>query len=232
MLIWIMYAIHPTPACAQELVTEDSPPMNMTQDGKVVGISTDKLLEAFRRIGRHPHIQLIPWSRAYQLTLDNPDYCAYSTARTAERETLFKWVGPLASDRWILYTQADNHDKVAKIEDVKNELIGAQGKGALAMWLSARGYRIDPTPYDNLNPAKLLKGRFKYWVSTEAHSRLILAQQELSDQVVPVMTFGGSDLYLACNLAMSNEVVHLLNHILQQMKQDGSSAVIEKKYTH
>ena len=155
---------YPATVGSQELVTEDSPPMNMMQDGKIVGISTEKLVEAFRRSGRKPHLQIMPWSRAYQQTLDNPNYCAYSTARTPDRESLFKWVGPLATDSWILFTRVDNHNRVAKIEDIKNELIGAQRSGALSSWLLNRGYKIDPAPYDLLNPAKLLKGRFNYGI--------------------------------------------------------------------
>lgn len=53
-------------ACAWQLVTAEDAPHNMRQNGRMVGISTDKLLEAFQRVGVEPDINIMPWARAYQ----------------------------------------------------------------------------------------------------------------------------------------------------------------------
>lgn len=67
--------------CAWQLVTEEDPPYNMRQNGRVVGISTDKLLEAFQRAGVQPDINIMPWVRAHQSALTHSNHCVFSTAR-------------------------------------------------------------------------------------------------------------------------------------------------------
>ena len=71
-------------------------------DGKVVGIATDKVRAAFERAGLPYTIELLPWKRAYAAAYQRPDACVYSTARTPERDPLFKWVGPTDSAEWVL----------------------------------------------------------------------------------------------------------------------------------
>src|SRR6516225_4908234 len=51
------------------LETEDDPPHNMLRDGKVVGTSTEKLREAFKRAGAALEVELVPWARAYDYAL-------------------------------------------------------------------------------------------------------------------------------------------------------------------
>ena len=54
--------------------------------------------------------ELLPWTRAYNLVQKNPLSGLISTARSAEREDLFYWVGPLVSSRTYFYRLATNID--------------------------------------------------------------------------------------------------------------------------
>src|SRR3990167_1547874 len=85
---------------ALELATEEDAPHNMEKNGKVVGIASEKLEMAFQRVGASQRIELMPWARAYQSALNLPGHCAFSAARTSEREALFKWIGPVAAMDW------------------------------------------------------------------------------------------------------------------------------------
>jgi polar amino acid transport system substrate-binding protein len=221
-----------TLAVAVELVTEDGPPYNMYQNGKITGISTDKLTEAFRRIGQPLHIQVMPWARAYQTALNTPDYCVFSTARTSEREDLFKWVGPLAVMDWVIFALADNPTKITRLEDLRNEYIGGYRQDVISNWLLEQGYHVDLATTDSTNPQKLARKRFKYWASSKLGATTLIASQGLTDRIVPVLTFRHAYLYLACNLTIADPILKQLNEALRKVDEDGTGARIEALYSH
>jgi polar amino acid transport system substrate-binding protein len=213
-----------------DLVTEDDPPHNMKQDGRIVGDSTEKLEEAFKRINAASHMEVLPWSRAYQAALSNADTCVFSTARTPEREAQFQWVGPIASLDWTLFARKDNATKISKIEDVRKETIGGYTQDVISVWLSSHGYHVDTAPSDDGNPQKLLHNRFNYWASSRSRAEALLTKQGLTDSIVPVLSFGHTDLFLACNPGVSKDLVQKLNDTLKQMAADGTMAAIDKRY--
>jgi polar amino acid transport system substrate-binding protein len=218
-------------APALELTTEDDPPHNMLKDGKLTGVATEKLEEAFKRIGVAEHATLMPWARAYQSALTTHDVCVYSAGRTAEREALFQWVGPIATLDWVLYARADGTPKPARLEDVRREKIGGYLQDVISVWLAGNGYHVDTAPGDDFNPQKLLNNRFNYWASSRTRAGSLIEKQGLGERIIPVLTFGHTDLYLACNLAVSSETITKLNDALRQMTQDGSSAKIEAHFS-
>lgn len=216
-------------ANALELVTEDDPPHNMLRNGKVVGISTEKLEEAFRRAGIPQQISLMPWARAYRSALTQADYCVFSAARTVERESLFKWIGPVGATEWVLYTRA-GWEKPARLENVRDKIIGGYVQDVISVWLADHGYQVEPATSDAINPRKLLAGRIDYWASTRPRATALLMTEGLVGKVVPALTFGRTDLYLACHQSTPDTLVHQVNTALRQMQQDGTSAKIDARY--
>jgi polar amino acid transport system substrate-binding protein len=217
-------------AWSVDLVTEEDPPHNMKQEGRIVGDSTEKLEEAFKRVNAASHIEVLPWSRAYQMAQNNADTCVFSTARTPEREGQFQWVGPISSLDWTLYTRKDNATKIAKIDDVRKETIGGYTQDVISVWLSGHGYHVDTAPSDDGNPQKLVQHKINYWASSRSRAGALLTKQGLTDSIVPVLSFGHTDLYLACNPGVSKDLVQKLNDALKQMTTDGTMAAIDKRY--
>lgn len=75
--------------------TEEYPPYNYTADGKVVGSSTEIVLDVLERLGSkltRNDIQVVPWARAYNEVTHNKNAIIFSIARSGERESQFKWV--------------------------------------------------------------------------------------------------------------------------------------------
>ncbi|MDJ0884629.1 MAG: hypothetical protein QNJ48_10730 [Desulfobacterales bacterium] len=76
--------------------TEEWPPYNFMKDGEVVGLSTDLVKKAvLARAEINCRLEVWPRKRAYTTTLKQPYTLLYTTSRTAQREHLFKWIGPL-----------------------------------------------------------------------------------------------------------------------------------------
>ncbi len=226
----LLFALITAPAFAENLVitTEDYPPFNMTVSGKISGISTETVEEMAKRAGVGIAISLYPWERAYNMAQQDGKTCVYSTTRTTQRESLFKWVGPLVNNNWVLYAKADAK-AVGKLEDTKAAKIGGYRGDAIANFLKEGGYKVEETNNDSQNPEKLLAGRIDYWATGEqlgAH----LAKQKGITGIKPVLTFKETQMYLACNKGVPDAVVTKLNDALKAMVSDGTVAKIGKKY--
>ena len=217
---------------AEILVTEDYPPFNIVnlKSGEVTGISTEKVQELMRRAGEKYSITAYPWARAIQMAQNNADTCVFSTSRTPGREQLYKWVGPLVKNNWVIFARADDTRRPKTLEDLRIYTIGSYRNDAIAEYFSLKGFNTELASTDADNPRKLLAGRFDFWASGELLGWEILKQQGLAKMVVQLFTFNQTEMYLACHTGMAQAKIDKWNHILKDMDKDGSSAAIEKKY--
>jgi len=97
-ILWILLLITSSFSQVFYVYTEQLPPFNYMENDKVVGSSTALLEEMFKKSGHsiaHGKVALTSWARGYHEALNTPNTVIYSTARTPERENLFKWVGPV-----------------------------------------------------------------------------------------------------------------------------------------
>ncbi len=219
--------------CRSEiLVTEDYPPFNIAnpKTGEVTGLSTEKVQELMRRAGEKYSITAYPWARSIQMAQNNPDTCVFSTSRTPGREQLYKWVGPLVKNNWVIFARADDTRHPKTLEDLRIYTIGSYRNDAIAEYFSLKGFNTELASTDADNPRKMLAGRFDFWASGELLGWEILKQQGLTKMVVQLFTFNQTEMYLACNTTISQAKIDKWNQILREMDKDGSSATIEKRY--
>lgn len=221
------------PAHGETLVatTENYPPFNMSLDGgqTVIGISTEILRELSRRTRIDFDIDLYPWSRAYRMAQHRDGVCVYSTTRTPERESSFKWVGPLVSNDWVLYARADNKTALERLEDAKPYLLGSYQDDAISNYLHDYRYRVEDATADHLNARKLSLGRIDFW----ATGRLLgayLTQRENLGPFRLALSFRQAEMYLACNPGVEDETIRRLNQALTEMRGDGSVERLHAKY--
>ncbi len=109
--------------------TEDYPPYNyQNEKGDIAGVSTDAVVRLLNKAGSKKtvkDIELLPWARAYKELQLNKNYALFSTGRTAEREELFKWVGPLANSRIVVFAKKSSNIKLVVLDDIKKYQLGA-----------------------------------------------------------------------------------------------------------
>jgi polar amino acid transport system substrate-binding protein len=214
------------------IVTESSPPSAMMGDGQVIGFATDKIRVIMERVGIAYDIEILPWKRAYLLAQTQADTCAYSTTRVPERETMFKWIGPTHENDWTLFGRADRHYHIASIEDARKYRIGAYNGDVRSEALIAQGFTVDTVQDKLSNPRKLLVDRIDLWASSVRVGSAIVAENGWSRQIVPILTFKRTELYLACNRAVPDALVAKMNAALRAMNSEGVSAAIERKYNY
>lgn len=95
----LSFVFTPNFLCAQSklnIVTEELPPLNYTENGVIVGSATEIVNKVLKNAEIEFEIGSFPWARAYQMALNNPNTLIYSINRTPERESMFKWIGLVA----------------------------------------------------------------------------------------------------------------------------------------
>lgn len=220
-----------------ELLTENFPPYNMAVDGKnfardenIHGIATDIIREMFKRAGVDYSLTLrFPWERIYKMALENPGYGVFVTARLPEREELFKWVGPIGPDDWVLLARGDSSIEVSSLDDARQYRIGAYKGDAIGEHLLAHGLEPSLALRDQANVEKLQNGSIDLWATGDPAGRF-LAKQEGITGFKRVLRFDSAELYLALNKQTSDETLSKLQDALEQMRADGTIETINARY--
>lgn len=210
------------------LLTENFPPYNMAINGKnfaqednVDGIAVDVVREMFKRAGVSYSLTLrFPWDRIYKLALEKPGYGVFVTARLPEREELFKWVGPIGPDDWILLARGDSNLVVNNLQQAKQYRIGAYKGDAIAEHLEKQGLQPVTSLRDQENAKKLVGGQIDLWATGDPAGRY-LARQEGVSGLKTVLRFNSAQLYLALNREVPDEVVQKLQSELDKMRAEG-----------
>ncbi|CAH0268350.1 MULTISPECIES: ABC transporter substrate-binding protein [unclassified Pseudomonas] len=210
------------------LLTENFPPYNMAINGKnfaqednVDGIAVDVVREMFKRAGIKYSLTLrFPWDRIYKLALEKPDYGVFVTARLPEREGLFKWVGPIGPDDWVLLARGDSKLVVNNLQQAKQYRIGAYKGDAIAEHLEKEGLQPVTSLRDQENAKKLMAGQIDLWATGDPAGRY-LARQEGVSGLKTILRFNSAQLYLALNKDVPDEVVQKLQSELDKMRAEG-----------
>jgi polar amino acid transport system substrate-binding protein len=229
-LLLVVFAAVPGQAATLQIATENTPPGSMEQDGRIVGYATDIVREIMRRTYTDYTLRIFPWKRAYALALDNDNACVFSTARTSEREALFKWVGPLEDNEWVLFARADRKLRINSLDDARGMRIGTSAGDARESYLLQRGMQVESTSNVADNPGKLMHKRIDLWASSLKWGTAAIERGGFAGQIVPVLTFNRVKIYLACNPKVSTELVDAMNAAVKAMEKDGSSAAIIRRY--
>ena len=219
------------------LLTENFPPYNMAKNGKnfaqndnIEGIAVDILRETFKRADISYSMTLrFPWERIYHLALENPGYGVFVTARVPEREKLFKWVGPIGPDDWVLLARGDSPITLTSLEQARQYWVGAYKGDAIALSLEKQGLAPVIVLRDQDNARKLQAGQIDLW-ATGAPAGQFLARQVGISGFKTVLRFHQAELYLALNKDVPDELVSKLQKALDQLRAEGVLQKISAKY--
>ncbi|MDR6916630.1 polar amino acid transport system substrate-binding protein [Pseudomonas sp. 3296] len=219
------------------LLTENFPPYNMAKNGKnfaqdenINGIAVDIVREMFKRADITYSLTLrFPWERIYKLALEKPGYGVFVMARLPDREKLFKWVGPIGPDDWIMLARADSKISLETLDDARKYKIGAYKGDAIAETLGKQGMNPIVVLRDQDNAKKLVNGQIDLWATGDPAGRY-LARQEGVNGLKTVLRFNSAELYLALNKDVPDEMVAKLQAALDQLRKEGKVDEIMARY--
>jgi len=151
------------------IITENWAPLNYSQDGLIKGPAVDVVRAIMTHLNLNSKIIMIPWKRGYSYTLNKNNQVLFSAARTPERELLFKWVGPVATNKFFLYAKKDSLIKLTTLDDAKHMRIGVQRAGITGELLKVRGFtKLMEVTSSRQNAAKLLRNRIDFMVESSS----------------------------------------------------------------
>lgn len=192
---------------ALRIVTEELPPYNMTQDGKVTGMSTEVVQAVLKEVGLQASIQAMPWARAYELALNERNVLIYSIARTPARESLFHWVGAIAPTQWFIFSLAERPVTLNSLDDARGHQIATVNQDVGEQYLESKGFRIgaelqSSTKYEH-NYRKLKVDHVELWISNELNALYLTRQNGEDPEKVLIRSLPLPDLTSQEGLSMA-----------------------------
>jgi polar amino acid transport system substrate-binding protein len=215
------------------ILTEDYAPFNYTQEGELTGLSTEVMYEILERVKHPRNIKVMPWSEAYQQTMQNSGCVLYSMVRTKERENNFKWVGPVAPDRLVLYVKKGSTLKISSLDDARKvNKIGTYKDSVAEQFLKQKGFKnIVSVIDDKENISKLLTGKIDLWIAGELQGiHQVKACKSDPADLQKVFTVKDTQLYIAFNKATPDEEINKWQKALDELKATGIYQKIVSKY--
>ncbi|MCQ6255124.1 ABC transporter substrate-binding protein [Pseudomonas sp. Q11] len=222
------------------IVTEELPPYNMTQNGRVTGMSTEVVQAVLKEVGVEASIQPMPWARAYELALNESNVLIYSIARTPAREALFQWVGAIAPTQWYLYSLAERPVKLNSLEDAHGHQIATVNQDVGEQYLVSEGFRIgkdlqSSNKYEH-NYRKLKVDHVELWISNELNALYLTRQNGEDPDKVLVRSLALPELSSQDGLSMAFSrktpaaTVERFRSALETIRRNGVYDAIMRKW--
>ncbi|MES2950860.1 MAG: transporter substrate-binding domain-containing protein [Pseudomonadota bacterium] len=213
---------------------EDNKPIQyLGADGKPAGFAVDVVREIQRRTDSADEIQLVPWARGLNRLNANPNTLLFSMARTAERDNLYQWIGPIFDNSYAFYIRADSTLSISNLEDAKKlSSIGVYRGDVRDQVLTNLGFaNLDRANSNLSNVKKLMAGRIAMFAGSPTNMQALAeeAGYKLSDFRL-VFVFMHKQLYIAASLGTDPSLVAKWSAALEQMKRDKTFEKMFKQY--
>jgi polar amino acid transport system substrate-binding protein len=222
------------------IVTEELPPFNMTQDGRLTGMSTEVVQAVLKEVGMQASIQSMPWARAYDIALNSENVLIYSILRTPQRDKLFKWVGVIAPTHWYLYSKPDRNIRLASLDDARKYQIATVKEDAGEQYLVSKGFVVGKNLQSNnkyeYNYEKFKAGRVDLWITIEVNARYLMRQagddpNKTAVRALSLPDLGSNDgLNMAFGPKTPDALVERFRKGLETIRRNGTYDAIVKKW--
>ncbi|MGP1629110.1 MAG: substrate-binding periplasmic protein, partial [Giesbergeria sp.] len=237
-----LLAASPLTAAAQapvRILTEEYPPYNYTDQGKITGLSTEVVMAVLQELKLRGDFQSLPWARAYETARNTPDVLIYSIGRTPERDKSFKWVGVIATTNYYLFGRPGRTYHVDSLEAAKKYRIATVNEDVGEEFLLSRGFvkgqNLQPSVKYELNYEKLKMDRVDLWIMDELTASY-LARQAGDDpaktllRVYRIPELTNDESYMAFGKQTPDATVEKFRHALETVKRSGRYEQLQRKW--
>lgn len=206
-------------------ITEEYPPWNFEENGTIKGIGPDLMRLMWKKMGYpEQEIKLLPWVRAYNLIQKNNNYVLMTMTRTANREKLFKWVGPMSNTRYSFIGLAKNSFKINTLDDAQNYIIGTLKEDAGEQIIIESGFDrkniVSLTSIDQLT--KMLKHkRIDFLIYDERGYKNYLKSKNYNvNEFKTFFVLKDVDDYFAFNKNIDDSLVNQFQQALNSLEEE------------
>jgi polar amino acid transport system substrate-binding protein len=229
----LFFIAGPVMADPLRFVASPLPPLEINLDGKPDGATLVVLRELSEKMGNPYSVEFLPFPRALAVSQSSPNVAFAGAARIAERESLYKWVGPLVYDSIVLVTKKGAKAAPATLEAAKGWRIGALRGGQTEVALRNAGLTNIEEQKDWDIGAKMLEaGRVDAWAVSRLGGPYIYHSLGFDTKTLEIgPEVCRNDLYLAVSKNVPDETIAAWQKAVDEMKARGRIAEITKQFS-
>lgn len=214
------------------LLTDNHPPLHFQQGNHLVGFGVDVVQALAERTGDQVHLQQVPLLRALHVATTESATGVFTVLRTAEREGLYQWVGPLMDVETALYS-ANTQQPVRSLQDASTQgRIAVPRKWLAYDYLRKQGlnnlYGVE-TPEQMMRLARL--GRIEFVVADTLSIATLAREEGLAPSQLhyqmPLMKQG---TYIAFSPQTDARQVARWQQALDEMNRDGRLEQLKQRW--
>jgi polar amino acid transport system substrate-binding protein len=208
------------------LVTEIYPPyQTLSAKNQVEGVATQIVKRIFKEAELDYKIEFLPWARAYNKALIEPDVFIFSMMKLSARQDSFIWLAPLCDVNVSFYKLKGRQEIVVQsLDDAKKYRIGVGRNQGNFIFLKNNGFEINQNLIVVNNNEQLRKmlvhNRIDLILTTDGYitemikNKAVYAAMLEREYTVDSLK---QTLYLAANKASSPELIDKLTTAYQQL---------------
>lgn len=233
IVLLLIVACATVQASELHLYTEDYRPFSFIEGGKLTGMAVEVVDLLVQRTGQDTRIEVVPWTRGYNKVQSEANTGLFATVRTAQRESLFQWVGPIAVGHTSFYARRNAGLNVKSFKDVERFATLAVPKQWYSYeYLSAQGLKNLFGVATPQHMAKMFKhGRTELLVSSNLALAEMLAQEGMSREDVELQfTFMANHSYIAFSKSTDPQLVQRWQLALDDLTRDGTLERIHQRW--
>lgn len=211
------------------------PPLVYEEDGALRGVVPEVVREIQRLVGDDSELKAVPWLRAYTLAQEAPGHALFAIVRTPERESLFKWVGPVFGEGDYFYKLKGSLLEINRLEDARRvPRIAVRKDGYTHQALAASGFtNLDIGPSYDSSYRKLYEGRVDLVLMGEL-THVYMVEHAGIDPAAFERTsykFNESSAWLAFSPDVPDALIDQWQQALDTLKADGTyQAILERNF--
>lgn len=232
LVILCILMVTPTLAVDFTVLVNQLPPIKLIQNGQLHGIAGDILTEIMVkqdiRISRE-RIHAVPWKDAFSRTLNTPGTICLTMARTPDRISLFKWVGPIYRTKIGLIAKKERDISLLNIRSISRYRVGTVSNSAPEKLLLKAG--VSPEQLDRSNTAskaveRLATGKVDMLSFAQTPTFYTMVNNDINpNDYEMIHELTTLDLYIAFNKETDDQLIHKLQRTLDELRAPKSNGM-------
>lgn len=227
----ILAAAAPATAETLKIYSVDAPPMTMDQTEQR-GFVVEITLEALMRAGYQGEMIFDPWKRGQQQVAEGENLLIIPFARSPAREPNYTWIAKIFTTERSFATVGKSIDSYEQAKAELTSIIVGQGTAQEEL-LKAKGF-----PQSQLRTIKvgqketevLSANGDEAWFNGTPETLWKWKKSGRPEKIVTGKAVTSDDVYLACSLKCSPQIVEKLKTAVDSIIADGTAQRITEKY--
>ncbi|MCO5365043.1 transporter substrate-binding domain-containing protein [Pseudomonas alliivorans] len=226
----------PARADHYQVVTEEWPPYNYSENGQITGMTTEIVRAIMNVTGHDLTIVLAPSMRASLILKMRPRTIMYSMFRTPEREHVYKWVGPILEEAIHPYQLAAAPPVTSLEQLLHAPQITTRHAGLLPDMLQSLGFKnLDKSATESVQLYRMLLSDRTAIIIGDTDAGVAYQSRQLNIapgtlRQIPIELYRSS-LYIAFSRDCEDDVVDSWSSALETLRQSGELERIQRRYT-